>query len=67
MTKTYRSTYAVDNVSLTVAAGEIVGLLSPNGAGKTTLVELIAGVRTPDRGQVAIWGMDPRRDRSRVR
>lgn len=47
---------AVQDVSLTVAQGDIVALLGPSGCGKTTLLRLIAGFERPDRGQVAIAG-----------
>lgn len=58
--KTYKATVAVDDVSFTVAPGEVVGLLGANGAGKSTTVELIAGLRAPDRGRVRVLGLDPR-------
>lgn len=65
--KRYRSTQAVDGISLTVARGETVGILGANGAGKTTLVEMIAGLRTPDTGSVQVLGLHPTRDRARLR
>jgi branched-chain amino acid transport system ATP-binding protein len=43
---------ALDSVSLSVARGEICGLMGPNGAGKTTLFDVISGVREPDQGHV---------------
>ena len=46
----------VNNVSLHVAAGEVVGLLGPNGAGKTTIFETIIGLHRNDQGQVLING-----------
>jgi DNA-binding NarL/FixJ family response regulator len=46
--KSYGDTVAVDDVSFTVADGEVFGILGPNGAGKTTTVESIEGLRTPD-------------------
>jgi putative ABC transport system ATP-binding protein len=49
---------AVDDVSLTVAAGEFVALYGPSGSGKTTLLELIAGLRKPDSGAVLVEGRD---------
>src|SRR6185436_7622835 len=60
--KTYGATVAVDDVSFTVNDGEIFGLIGPNGAGKTTTMECVEGLRTPDRGTVAILGLDPLRD-----
>jgi ABC-type branched-subunit amino acid transport system ATPase component/ABC-type branched-subunit amino acid transport system permease subunit len=47
---------AVNEASLTVGAGEIVGLIGPNGAGKTTLFNAISGLVTPTRGDVRIFG-----------
>ena len=67
LTKRYRGALAVDAVDLSVGAGETLGILGANGAGKTTTVEMIAGLRRPDRGTVSVMGMDPRRDRARVR
>jgi ABC-2 type transport system ATP-binding protein len=49
-----------------VEQGEIFGILGPNGAGKTTTVECIEGLRTPDRGQITVLGLDPRRDRAEL-
>lgn len=54
--KTYGTLVAVDDVSLTLQSGQILGLLGPNGAGKTTTVSIIAGLVTPDRGEVRIDG-----------
>ena len=60
--KTYGSTVAVDEVSFDVYDGEIFGLIGPNGAGKTTTMECVEGLRTPDRGTISVFGMDPIRD-----
>jgi len=57
---------AVDDVSFTVADGEIFGILGPNGAGKTTTVESIEGLRAPNRGAISVLGLDPRRDRAEL-
>lgn len=67
LTKRYGATIAVDDVSLRVEEGEIVGVLGPNGAGKTTTVEALVGLRRPTGGQVRLWGIDPYRYRRRVR
>jgi ABC-2 type transport system ATP-binding protein len=60
--KTYGPTVAVEDVSFTVAPGEIFGILGRNGAGKTTTVECITGLRTADRGTISVLGCDPRHD-----
>lgn len=67
LVKRYGDTTALDGIDLHVEEGEIVGILGPNGAGKTTAVECIAGLRTPDEGEVRVLGLDPRRDRTRLR
>lgn len=63
---TYGSTVAVEDVSLTVHAGEIFGILGPNGAGKTTTVESIAGLRVPDAGGIRVHGVNPITDRQQA-
>lgn len=65
--KKYKSKTAVADLSLSIAEGETFGVLGTNGAGKTTAVEMIAGLRRPDSGQVRILGLDPFTDRARVR
>jgi ABC-2 type transport system ATP-binding protein len=57
--KNYGSKVAVDDVSFTVAEGEIFGLLGPNGAGKTTTVECISGLRKPDGGTIRVLDRSP--------
>jgi lipopolysaccharide export system ATP-binding protein len=54
ISKTYRSRRVVDNVSVVVQQGEVVGLLGPNGAGKTTTFYLIVGLISPDSGRVLV-------------
>jgi ABC-2 type transport system ATP-binding protein len=64
-TKTYRSflghsVTAVENFSLQVAEGEVLGIAGPNGAGKSTLLSLLLGYLRPTSGTVRIRGLDPR-------
>jgi ABC-2 type transport system ATP-binding protein len=49
---------ALADVSLTIAAGEVVGLLGPNGSGKSTLVRVISTLVEPDKGSVNVFGID---------
>ena len=58
----YSDTVAVDHLSFTAHAGEIVALLGPNGAGKTSTVETLEGYRRPTGGSVRVLGLDPQRD-----
>jgi ABC-2 type transport system ATP-binding protein len=59
---TYGDLVAVDGVSFTAEAGEVVALLGPNGAGKTSTVEALEGYRRPAGGQARVLGLDPRAD-----
>ena len=61
LTKTYGPIVALDDVSLTVREGEVLGLIGPNGAGKTTLFECLAGVQPTDRGTVRVLDELPSR------
>jgi ABC-2 type transport system ATP-binding protein len=58
LTRRYGTLVALDDVSLTVAPGEIAGLLGANGAGKSTLLRTAAGLQPPDAGTVTIDGID---------
>ena len=55
----YGSVRAVDDLSFTVAEGEVFALLGPNGAGKTTTVEILEGHRERTSGEVSVLGFDP--------
>jgi branched-chain amino acid transport system ATP-binding protein len=65
--KRFGGATVVDNVSLSVAAGGIVGLIGPNGAGKTTLFNLIAGSFAPTNGQIFLEGAEISTERSHRR
>jgi ABC-2 type transport system ATP-binding protein len=64
--KTYGTLTAVDDVSFSVAEGEIFGILGPNGAGKTTTVECAIGLRSFDAGTIRLMGLDPLTQRDEV-
>ena len=66
LTKTYGSLCAVDDLSIEVHKGETFGLLGHNGAGKSTTIECILGVKTPDRGQIEVLGMNTTSNRKEV-
>ncbi|MCX6387307.1 MAG: ATP-binding cassette domain-containing protein [Solirubrobacterales bacterium] len=59
LTKTYGDITAVDNVDLTVEAGDVFGYLGPNGAGKTTSMRMMLGLIRPTGGEVRLFGRDP--------
>jgi sulfate transport system ATP-binding protein len=67
VTKSFGSFTAVNDVSLTVPTGELVGLLGPSGSGKTSLLRIIAGLEKADRGQVLFEGEDATRQDVRRR
>ena len=58
ISKTYRGRRVVDDVSVSVEQGEVVGLLGPNGAGKTTSFYMIVGLISPDSGKILVDGQD---------
>jgi sodium transport system ATP-binding protein len=60
--KRFGAVAAVEDVSLRVEPGEVVGLLGPNGAGKTTTLRMLAGILSPDRGRVVVDGLDMQAD-----
>jgi ABC-2 type transport system ATP-binding protein len=60
--RSFRTIPAIQDISFSVAAGEIVGFLGPNGAGKSTTVKIITGMLRPDDGHVLFEGNDIRKD-----
>ena len=67
LTKRYRGIPAIDDVSFTVAPGEIVGYLGPNGSGKSTTVKIITGILQPSGGNILFEGKDIRADMTAFR
>lgn len=67
ITKRFGTTVAVDQVSLGIEEGELVFFLGPSGCGKTTLLRVIAGLETPDTGQVLLKGNDVASTPARLR
>jgi len=63
LTKRYRETLAVDDISFTVREGETVGLLGGNGAGKTTTIAMLLGLLVPTAGRISVLGHDMATDR----
>ena len=67
LVKRYGSREALRGVDLSAPSGAVTALLGPNGAGKTTTVECCEGLRRSDGGVVRVLGLDPVRDRRRLR
>jgi len=65
LSKRYKNTAALDNVSFQIASGRIVGLIGPNGAGKTTALKAILGL-TDFSGELNVLGLDPRTQRDKL-
>lgn len=66
LSKSYDEKKIIEDLSFSVAAGEVFGLLGANGAGKSTTIECILGTRKADYGSVRILGLDPWKDRKRL-
>ncbi|MFX8965092.1 ATP-binding cassette domain-containing protein, partial [Acinetobacter baumannii] len=58
---------AVTELSATIVAGRITGLVGPDGAGKTTLLRMLAGLMLPSAGSIQLGRLDPVRDATRLR
>jgi ABC-2 type transport system ATP-binding protein len=66
LTIRYGARVAVDGLSLTASAGEVLAVLGPNGAGKTSTIETLEGYRKPSGGRVRVLGLDPIADHARL-
>ncbi len=67
LVKSYAGTQVVRGIDLSIRHGEVFALLGPNGAGKTTTVEVLEGYRTRDHGEVSVLGVDPGRQRAKLK
>ncbi|MDF5759274.1 ABC transporter ATP-binding protein [Spongiactinospora sp. TRM90649] len=67
VSRRYGDLTAVDDVSLDIPAGQLLGLLGPNGAGKSTLMNMFVGLRRPSAGRIELFGYDPRDAKARQR
>ena len=65
--KSYGDVAAVAGLDLQIERGEVFAMLGPNGAGKTTTVEILEGYRGRDGGEVTVLGLDPARQRARLK
>jgi ABC-2 type transport system ATP-binding protein len=65
--KAYGAVKAVDDISFSVAQGEVFGMLGPNGAGKTTTMEIVEGIRPYDSGSVSVLGMNIKRNQRKIK
>ena len=67
VTQRFGTFVAVNDVTLQIAAGEVLGLLGPNGAGKTTLIRILCGLLAPSEGRAAVAGFDVAMQSEKVR
>ena len=67
VTKRYGDVMAVDHLDLTIADGEIMGIIGHNGAGKSTTLKMILGLISPTSGQVKVMGRDMAKESTAVK
>ncbi|MGH3088455.1 MAG: ABC transporter ATP-binding protein [Rubrobacteraceae bacterium] len=67
LVKRYGKVEALSGVDLEVERGSVFGLVGPNGSGKTTLIKALAGASTPTDGRARVLGLDPSKDRAKLR
>jgi ABC-2 type transport system ATP-binding protein len=67
VTRRFGDVVAVDDISLAVAPGSVLGVIGPSGAGKTTTIRMITGAIAPETGWIRVLGEDPRKFRRRTR
>jgi ABC-2 type transport system ATP-binding protein len=64
--RTRRDVRAVDDLSFSIEAGEVVGYIGPNGAGKSTTIKMLTGVLVPSSGSIKVAGIDPSKNRLKL-
>ena len=62
----YKIIKAVNNISFSVEKGEMVAFIGPNGAGKSTSIKMMTGILFPDKGEIDVLGLDPKKDRKKL-
>jgi len=62
----YKIIKAVRNISFEVEKGEMIAFIGPNGAGKSTSIKMMTGILFPDKGEIDILGLDPKKDRKKL-
>ncbi|MDR1113054.1 MAG: ABC transporter ATP-binding protein [Bacteroidales bacterium] len=67
LNKSYHAIKAIENISFSVAEGELFGLVGPDGAGKSTIFNILATLLQPDAGKVSVLGLDLSRDYLKIR
>ncbi|WP_232841581.1 ATP-binding cassette domain-containing protein [Caldicellulosiruptor acetigenus] len=65
-TKNYKEINAVNNLSLTINKGELVGYIGVNGAGKSTTIKMLVGILAPTKGKISVLGKDPHKHRREI-
>src|SRR5262245_28791165 len=67
LTKRYGAVRGIEDVTMSVTAGEVFGFLGPNGAGKTTMIRTLLDLQRPTSGAARVFGLDSRRDSRAIR
>ncbi|MDR2104360.1 MAG: ATP-binding cassette domain-containing protein, partial [Deferribacteraceae bacterium] len=67
ISKCFDNFTALNDINLSIPEGQLTALLGPSGSGKTTLLRIIAGLETPDEGQVKFFGVDATNKQSKDR
>lgn len=66
LTVSYGNYKALDNITLDIAQGRLVGMIGPNGAGKSTLMKALLGLVPMDRGRISVWGKSVKKVKKKI-